>query len=251
MDNNSVQIIEDTKDLDIKNAIIGFPDVGLVGLISCMHIIENLDLKEQGHIESDLFPPIIVLHGKKFQSPVRIYSKGDTTVIISEIPIPPEVIYPLSKALVKWLKTKKNLKSIVSIYGIPIPNRINVETPEVFANSNNPSIDKNLKQKEIKPIDTGILAGMHAAIIWESVKLKVPVIALGCEAFLNYPDPQAAANVIENLNKILNLEIDTKELIDKAEELRIKLRDMMIRTQEAMPKQIPGITPVDLPAMYG
>ena len=247
---DSIEIIEDIKDIEPKNVIIGFPDVGLVGLISCMHIIETLKIPEKGHLESDLFPPLIVMHGGKFQSPIRIYSNGEIAVIISEIPLPPNTIYPLAKTLIKWLKSK-NVKNVIDLYGIPVPNRLNIESPECFANSNNKDLEKELKEKDIKSIDTGILAGTHAAIIWEAVKQNLPIIALGVEAFVKYPDPMASANLIKELNKILNLNINIQELLDKAEDLRIKLRDVMARTQETMPKQVPGMRAVDLPAMYG
>ncbi|MFX1449505.1 MAG: proteasome assembly chaperone family protein [Promethearchaeota archaeon] len=249
MAENSVKIIEGTG-MKPQSIMIGFPDVGLVGLISCMHIIETLKLPEKGHVESDLFPPLVVMHGGKFQSPLRIYSNEEITVVISEIPIPTEAINPLARALVKWLKSK-NIKHVISLYGIPLPNRLNIESPATFANSNDVKHEKLLKDKDIKAIDTGILAGMHAAIVWEAVKQELPIIALGVETFANYPDPQASANLITDLNKIIGSNIDIQELLDKAEELRIKLRDIMARTQETMPKQVPGMSPVDLPAMYG
>ncbi|NVM04387.1 MAG: proteasome assembly chaperone family protein [Candidatus Helarchaeota archaeon] len=249
MAEDSVEIIEGIS-VKSQSVLIGFPDVGLVGLISCMHIIETLKLPEKGHIQSELFPPLVVMHGGKFQSPVRIYSNDEITVVISEIPIPPTAIFPLAKALVKWLKTK-SIKNVISLYGIPVPNRLNIENPATFANSNNIDHEKLLKDKDIKSIDTGILAGMHAAIIWEAIKQDLPIIALGVETFAQYPDPQASANLVTDLNKIIDSNIDIKELMEKAEELRIKLRDVMARTQETMPKQVPGMSPVDLPAMYG
>ncbi len=249
MTEDSVEIIEGISPKS-QSVLIGFPDVGLVGLISCMHIIETLKLSEKGHIQSDLFPPLVVMHGGKFQSPIRIYSNDEITVIISEIPIPTNAINPLARALVKWLK-EKNIKKVISLYGIPVPNRLNIETPGTFANSNNVDHEKLLKEKDIKSIDTGILAGMHAAIVWEAVKQELPIIALGVETFAQYPDPQASANLVTDLNKIIGTNIDIQELLDKAEELRIKLRDIMARTQEEMPKQVPGMTAVDLPAMYG
>ena len=68
-------VIDESK--QIKTLIVGFPDVGLVGLISAMHVIETLKMKEIGYIESELLPPLIVLHDGVFQSPVRIYHKDN------------------------------------------------------------------------------------------------------------------------------------------------------------------------------
>ena len=42
--------------------INGLPDVGLVGLVAASHIVSSLKMEEVGTVESDLFPPMIVLH---------------------------------------------------------------------------------------------------------------------------------------------------------------------------------------------
>ena len=57
------------------NVIIGLPDVGLVGLIATMHMIETLKMKRVGYVESRLFPPVIVLHNGEIQSPIKLYLK--------------------------------------------------------------------------------------------------------------------------------------------------------------------------------
>ena len=136
-----------------------------------------------------------------------------------------------------------------------MPNRLNIEKPTVFANAIIEKSTKLLRSKEIKFIDTGVLAGPHAKILWEATKIhpKLDVIAIGVESFLQYPDPAAAASLIETINTLTGLKIDIKELTEKAEELRLKLRDTMSRTQENMQKQMQqgGIQPTDLPAMFG
>ena len=247
-------IINEHDSKEIDNLIIGFPDVGLVGLIAGMHIIETLDMEEIGHLDSKLFPPLVVLHGGVFQSPVRIYYKDKTAILISEIPLPPDSILPVCETLINWIQVKKINRTLV-LYGIPIPNRLNIEKPTVFANALIQSVAEDLNSKNIKFIDTGVLAGAHASFIWESKKVEpaMDVIALGVESFLKYPDPAAAAGLIEIINQILNKNIEVKELMEKAEDLRLKLRDTMTRTQENLQKQIQagGIQATDLPAMFG
>lgn len=239
---------------EIENLIIGFPDVGLVGLISGMHVIETLKMQEIGHIDSSVFPPIVVLHGGKFQAPARIYYREKTALLISEIPIPPDAILSIAEALVNWIQVKK-IKKIYILYGIPMPNRLDIEKPTVFANATLKETAEQLKSKDYKFIDTGVLAGAHASVIWESTKVHPPVdiIALGVEAFLKYPDPAAAVSLIETMNDLINLNVDVKELLEKAEEFRMNLRDTMSRTQENMQRQMQqgGIQPTDLPAMFG
>ncbi|MHA1145049.1 MAG: proteasome assembly chaperone family protein [Candidatus Helarchaeota archaeon] len=239
---------------EIENLIIGFPDVGLVGLISGMHVIDTLKMEELGHLDSSLFPPLVVLHGGKIKSPARIYYKDKTAFLISEIPIPPDAILPVAETIVHWVQDRK-IKQVFVLYGIPIPNRLNIEKPTVFANAIIEETSEALKSKDIKFIDTGVLAGAHASILWEAKKVepRVNIIALGVESFLKYPDPAAAASLIETMNQLTGLNVDVKELLEKAEELRLKLRDTMARTQEMMQRQMEqgGMQQTDLPAMFG
>ena len=241
-------VIDESK--PIKTLIVGLPDVGLVGLISAMHIIETLRMKEIGYLESELLPPLIVLHDGVFQSPVRLYHKDDIAVLVSEIPIAAEMANDLSKALIKLIKDK-NIELSLLIYGIPAPNRMNVESPTIFGNGTNAKTVELIKKKEIKNIDTGVISGVTAPLIWESQKKQMSTIAVGAEAFLQYPDPAAAANVITAVNKLLDLDIDIKLLNEKAEDLRVKLRDTMAATQQSIQKQPGSMGQVDLPAMFG
>jgi len=87
-----------------KGAVMinGLPDVGLVGLLAASHIISSLKLREVGAIESDLLPPMIVLHGGLPRAPMRIFAGNGLAVVISETVIPGSLIRPLANALVDW-----------------------------------------------------------------------------------------------------------------------------------------------------
>ncbi|NHI90892.1 MAG: proteasome assembly chaperone family protein [Candidatus Lokiarchaeota archaeon] len=247
--NNEVNIVID-ESKNIKTLIIGFPDVGLVGLISSMHIIETLDMKEFGYVESDMLPPLVVLHNGIFQSPVRFYYKDSIAVLVSEIPVSANLANALSKKIMEII-VDKNIEKTIVLYGIPSPNRMNIDNPAIFSNGTNPKTLKMIKDNDLKYIDTGVISGIQAPIIWESQKKQLSTIAIGAEAFLQYPDPAAAANAVEVLNKLTGLNIDVKLLNEKAEDLRVKLRDTMARTQEQIRSEEGGMRQVDLPAMFG
>jgi predicted ATP-grasp superfamily ATP-dependent carboligase len=38
------------------------PDTGLTGMIAVSHIIRSMNLPEIGHVESDILPPVMVIH---------------------------------------------------------------------------------------------------------------------------------------------------------------------------------------------
>ena len=81
--------------------IVGFPGIGLVGNISCQHIIEDLSMKYRGSIDSRYFPPLAVLFNGIVYMPVRIYESAEKelVVVISDIPIHPTASYDINKEL--------------------------------------------------------------------------------------------------------------------------------------------------------
>jgi len=231
------------------NVIIGLPDVGLVGLIATMHMIETLKMKRVGYIESKLFPPVIVLHNGEIQSPIKLYMKDENIAIVSEIPIPSTAIYALSEALLQHIK-KWDPNMVIILHGIPIPNRLNLEKITNYAIGTNDKTKELISNNEIETMDTGVIVGLKAIFLWDSLKQNVPTIALGAESFLEYPDPGAAASVVEALNKFLKIDLDVEALLNRAEELRVRMRDLMKRTQETMRGTQP-VRELELPPMFG
>jgi uncharacterized protein len=250
MYDQSIRVVE-TGERPIKNPIVitGFPDVGLVGTIAVTHIIDALGLLEIGYIESELLPPIVVVHNRYPKAPVRVYGDGKIVVIVSEIPIPLSLVNPLSKSLVDWFEPTE-IKLALLLGGIPHPNRLEIESPEVYGVCSSDATEKILEENNIKFLEEGFIVGPHGVILRECMGRGVPSIYLMSEAHYGYPDPGAAASTIMAANKILDLEIDVKALLEKGEEIRIKTRDLMRRTQETM-KAMRKAQEQEMPLMYG
>jgi uncharacterized protein len=256
MMNKTIEILE-TSDFKLEKPtfILGFPDVGLVGTIACYHLIEKLNLKEIAHIDSKKFPPVVVVHDSIPSSPIRIY--GDEAknigVVISEIPISADLIPLLSRALAEWFREKGALL-VISLGGVPHPKRLEAEKLKVYGISSllereKKTWKKTLNDSGVEPFHEGILVGIHGIMLRECTKQGVNSLYLMTESHYHYPDPEAAATVIEILNKILNLNVGVKELLEKGEEIKIKARDLMRRTQDEM-KQMQKSQEHEIPMMY-
>jgi len=208
----------------------GLPDVGLVGLIATSHIISQLDLTEMAYVESDLLPPIVVLHDGLPHAPLRIFGKDNLIALISETPIPAKAVQPIIRAIVEWSQTKK-VKMTISLGGMPIPNRQNIEKPKVFGAASNASLLDMLQKKGVDVLKEGFMVGPQALVMRYCAERNVPAVALLAQSFYNYPDPEAAAETIKELNKIVEVPVNVSELIEKGEEIRLRARDIMKRTQ--------------------
>jgi uncharacterized protein len=62
----------------------------------------------------------------------------------------------------------------------------------------------------------------------------LPAITLLAQCFFNYPDPEAAAEVLKELSNIIGVKVDTSKLLEKGEEIRLRARDIMKRTQQEL-----------------
>ncbi len=213
--------------------VVGLPDVGLVGVIATHYLIQKLGLREVAYISSDLLPPIAVLHGGLPHPPVRVLGDKGLLVIFSETAVPAEAVGPLSRAIVEWCR-EKEAKLIISLSGIPVPNRQDIEKPSVFGAASLPETLNVLKEHGINVLESGIMVGPYALILRYCAEHGLPAIVLTAQCFFAYPDPEAAAAILAKLSEILGIEVDVEELLRKGEEIRLRARDVMRRTQREL-----------------
>jgi uncharacterized protein len=229
----SVKIVEKKPVPSEATMIIGLPDVGLVGLIATSYLISELDLEEIAYMDSDLLPPVVVLHEGLPHAPLRMYGNKNLIAVISELAIPAPAIYTITREIVDWAQAKK-VKRILSIGGIPTENRQTIKEPEVFAAASNQELLDTLTKSGLKTLNEGYIVGAQALSMRYSISKKMQSIAILAQSFYNYPDPQAAAIALKELSKISEIKVDVSKLLEKGEEIRLKARDIMKRTQQEM-----------------
>jgi uncharacterized protein len=228
-----VKIVEKKPVNSEATMIIGLPDVGLVGLIATSYLISELNLDEIAYMDSDLLPPVVVLHEGLPHAPLRIYGNQNLIVVISELAIPAPAIYTITREIVDWAQAKK-IKKIISMGGIPTENRQSIKEPEVFATASNQELLNTINKSGLKTLNAGYIVGTQALSMRYSISKEIPSIAILAQSFYNYPDPQAAAIALKELSKISEVNVDVSKLLKKGEEIRLKARDMMKRTQQEM-----------------
>ncbi len=203
----SVKVVE-TKCLNFKNpvVIIGFPNIGLVGTIVAHYIIDELKLDEIGHIESQLFQLILVVHNEKVQNIIQINGNERVIVFTSEIPIPLEIFNDLANAITTWITAKKVGITFI-IGGLPNQNRLEMKNIATYAIPTTNRASEILNKGNLQLFDEGVIIGMTALFLRKFFEKKSDSIALLADSFLAFPDPESSAVVIENLNKMLGWNI--------------------------------------------
>ena len=229
----SVKIVEKKPIPSEATMLIGLPDVGLVGLIATSYLITELKLEEVAYMDSDLLPPVVVLHKGLPHAPLRIYGNQNLIAVISELAVPVPAIYSIMRKIVDWGQEKK-VKRIVSMGGIPVESRQAITEPQVFGAASNQELLDTLTKRGLNLMNEGYIVGPQALSMRYSISKKVPAIAILAQSFYNYPDPEAAAMALKEFSRIFEIKVDVAKLLEKGEEIRLKARDIMKRTQQEM-----------------
>ena len=238
----------DPSKISRPNIIVGVPEAGLVGTISASYLIQQLKLPEIGHIDSELVPPVVVVHDSKPRRPIRVFGRDDIVVIASEVPLNPRLSLEFAVEVARWAKTR-NSKILVGITSVPFEGRIeNAEggKPNVLALASESRIEDMFNHIGASPFEEGVLVGTYAKLLQHSIDLGQPNLTLLAEAYPQFPDPGAAAAAIEVLNKVLPIQVDVGNLIKQADEVRLRMRQLMARTQENMKRMAETA-----PSVYG
>lgn len=201
--------------------IEGFPGFGLVSTIATEFLIEHLEAKPIGSIKSNKVSPVVALKkGKLVEALGIFYSKKSNIVIVRAISPVKNVEWDVTDALIN-LKKDIKAKEIISIEGIGSDGK--EPEPEAFYYTNDKVRTNRLKSIGLKQLDEGIIVGVTAAML-----SAVPeVTCIFAESYSDLPDSRAAAKIIEVLDKYLDLDVDYKPLMKKADTFEKKVKEIV------------------------
>lgn len=227
----AIEIIE-TSFVKLDNPVIieGFPSVGLVGSIATEYMATSLEMTEIGFIQSDRLPPVTIVKDGVPKSPIRIFAKENFVVFVSDTAIPESLTYDMARAIVAWAKSH-NASKIISIGGIAREDKPGGE--KIYVVASDPAELERISaiSKEYLPIKLGFLTGLLGVLLMHAMEEKIPAHAYLTDAFLDTPDPKAAAATVDAVAKELNLTIDTKKLVETSDRLEKKITQLMKQTK--------------------
>ena len=214
-----------------KNCTIieGFPGFGLVGTIASEFLIEHLKTEMIGKILFDDMPAMIAIHEGKVVEPLGIfYNDKYNLVILHAITAATHFEWKMADVIEKLAKDL-TAKQIISLEGVGSSEES--QGAKVFYYSSNEKIAGVYKKFGINPLKEGIIIGVTGAILLRIE--KTPVSCLFAETHSNLPDSKAAAMIIEVLDKYLEMDLDSKPLMEQAQKFEDKLKTIMQKSQEA------------------
>ncbi len=208
----------------LKNPIIfaGFVGAGLVGPISIGHMIEKLQMNVIGYMRSKYLPPSTVFLRGRLRHPFRFYSNKEGTVcaIICEITLRMEGLYAIVAAVLDWAK-EKGSNEIIIVDGVASNEHDN----KVYCAAEE-DLCRIMAEKDIDMIPQGFITGIPGGILNECLIREIQGVALLVKANKIIADPEAAATLLEAINRMYEMQIDTKSLNEEKERIGSELEEL-------------------------
>lgn len=252
---NATEIIT-LKEIELDNPIFieALPGLGHVGKLAADHIIDELGAVKFAEIYSPTFPPQVIVKEEGIienMSNSLYYLKdfgedGLNLIILvgNTQSLSPEGQYLVSKEILEYL-SDFDIEKIITLGGM-VTSPQPIENPKVYGAATEESYIEMLKEidVEIRSNDGGIV-GASGLFLGLGIRNNINGFSLMGETPGYFIDAEAAEAIIRKLEVILNFEINTEKLDERAEETREMIAKAQQMEQDLLNKSNAG-NPDDL-----
>jgi|UniRef100_A0A7J2U5G2 proteasome assembly chaperone (PAC2) family protein len=210
--------------LDNNIVVVGFPGMALVGKTVALQLIKALDAELYGVIYGTKFPAHLIVESDgmgEINNVALYYAKANSVGVFiatgSAQPASDVDQHSLSYFLIKQLK-RYNIKELIAaaayVSDVVVPNR------KVLVVGNNIDVLKKYVEHGATQLNEGVISGLNGIVVGWAKIFNINAVCLLGETWrsiveLNYIDYIASKLVLDVINKVWNLGIDTKELEEK------------------------------------
>ncbi len=185
--------------------ILSFPGVGYVSTIVSRYLIEKIPLKPKEYIFIDRDVGRIV--NGEIVPVAGVYEHKNFTLLHADMGISSEDFHLIEKHLERLYDKHE---TVVVLGGVIYPQKTGVFG--IYSNEGGRQI---LKSYNVPLIEKGVISGVIARVLL-SLKYRKPALAL-LGTVKHERDYEAAYHLVEVLNNILGINIDTEELEEAAQ----------------------------------
>ncbi|MHA1742227.1 MAG: proteasome assembly chaperone family protein [Candidatus Thorarchaeota archaeon] len=242
--------VVETKTLNLQNPLLVccFPSAGVVGIMAANTIIEQFEMTEIAHVRSKYIPSAAIFMEGRLRHPFRIYGHEGRNLLVAttELPVAEVGMYAVSSALLDWA-AQMGVRETVVLDGIPVQG-LPSDRKVLFA-AEEEKIPELEKDPGLEIFKKGLITGIAGSILSETLCRDMVGFALLTPAIAVVPDPGAAVQLLEALNRLYGFDIDVSELVQSADQIRKKMEEMA-RQVEDMRRARPGPSPQGYERMY-
>ena len=223
--------------------VCGLPGSGYVGKLAADHLISSFKAKKVAEYFCEDFPPQVNVNEDGVAEPLRaeVYLAAtgkahDIYVFTADAqPTTSEGEYDLADAVVAFAK-RKGVKTAYTLAAYITGSFSN--SPKVFGAATSRKLLDSIAGKGVTLMKEGGISGMNGLVVGIAGQHGLEGACLLGETSGYVVDAGASKVVLEALEKIIGIEVDTSKLKERAEEtqkLILQLQSMAEQSREAAP----------------
>lgn len=212
----------------------GLPGVGLVGKIAADHLVETLGLIHYANVHCEGIPRVAVYEegGSALSTPVRLYASEDGTLLVlqSDVPVNPQAATEFAACVAGWFAENDALPVLTS----GIPAKKHGKETDVYGVAAGDG-EAALGRTDVDdPDERGLVSGPTGALLAHAVEHDLPAVGLLVESDPRFPDPDAAAALLERgVGPLTGVDVEVEVLRDRAKEIQRQKERLARRMEDA------------------
>ena len=220
--------------------LAGFSQYGLAGLTAVDYLVDHLDLEVTGHIRADGLPSITPFEAGRPRHPTRLYSRPDfdVTVLVGELFVPVSTAASFSEAVVGWTE-EAGAREVAVLSGVPVAHGPDEHRPFYVATDDYRERHFGGDEPPVGPMGTGFLDGTNAALVSRGMDTGMGVCVYLTPVHAQVPDVEAAIRLLDAVEAVYDLGIDTGPLEAFAAEVQQYYQNLADRLAEANEEEQP------------
>ncbi|WP_435063936.1 proteasome assembly chaperone family protein [Halobaculum sp. EA56] len=228
-----------------STVVAGFSQFGLAGLTAADYLVDHLELERTGHIRTEGLPTITPFENGRPRYPTRLFSRPDldVSVLVGELFVPNTLAEPFSRAILDWTE-EGGVEEVAVLSGVPFAHGPDehrafyiasddyreAHSPALAAAAPDPTADGAADSSAadddpgtdpatgpatdpaIPPMGNGFLDGTNAALMARGMESDLGVGVFVTPVHAQAPDVEAALRLVEAIDRVYGLGVDTGPL---------------------------------------
>ncbi|MFB6130692.1 MAG: proteasome assembly chaperone family protein [Salinigranum sp.] len=218
--------------------VAGFASFGLAGLTAANFLVDQLDLEETGHVEAEALPTFTPFEAGTPRHHSRLFSRDDLdlTVLVNELFVPVDAADSFASEVIAWTEANE-VEEVTILSGVPY--RHGPEEHRVYYVATEDYQSTRLVDVDLPPMGNGFLDGVNASIVARGMESPLRTGLFVTPVHAQVPDVEASIRLIDALELVYGLTIDSGPLVKFAEEVERYYRDLADRLEAVQEEQVP------------
>ncbi|WP_459193906.1 proteasome assembly chaperone family protein [Halosimplex sp. J119] len=230
--------VQETGDIDADTLIAGFSEFGLAGLTAVDYLVQQLELTPTGHVTTPDLPTITPFDDGTPRHPVRLFAADgvEVAVLVSELFVPATAARSFSDALLDWTAAADVGETVV-LSGVQMPHA--EEDHRTFFVATEDYRAARLEDADIPPMASGFTDGVKASLLARGIDSPLRTCVYATPAHAQAPDAEAALRLVETIDDVYDLGVDTEPMKNFAANVERHYQDLAARIEQAREEQQP------------